>query len=88
MWGINEFFSTGTLKNYDRTGDLSKIKLPVLYITGEYDAARPATVRYYQSLTPNSRFKQTSNAGHMTMQDNAPEDIRAISEFLDGLDGH
>jgi proline iminopeptidase len=88
MWGTNEFFSTGTLKHYDRTGDLNKIKVPVLYITGEYDAARPTTVKYYQSLTPNSQLKVTSNAGHMTMQDNPAEDLAAISEFLNRLDGH
>lgn len=82
MWGTSEFFATGTLKNYDRTGDLNKIKIPTLYITGEFDSARPNTVRYYQRLTPNSILQITSNAGHLTMQDNAAGDIKAISDFL------
>ena len=86
MWGTNEFFATGSLKNYDRTNDLDRIEVPTLYITGEFDAARPSTVKYYQSLTPGSRLIIIKNAGHMTMHDNASEDIKAISAFLNELD--
>lgn len=86
MWGTSEFSATGTLKNYDRTGDLNKINVPTLYITGEFDAARPSTVRYYQSLTPNSKLVIIENAGHMTMHDNPAEDIKAISGFLSEVD--
>lgn len=86
MWGTAEFFSTGTLKNYDRTGDLNRIKVPALYITGEFDVATPGTVRYYQHLTPDARMSITSSAGHLTMHDNAAGDIKAISDFLMELD--
>lgn len=86
MWGTSEFSATGTLKNYDRTNDLNKISVSTLYLTGEFDAARPKTVKYYQSLTPNSRLVIIKNAGHMTMHDNAEEDVKAISEFLHELD--
>ncbi len=86
MWGSSEFSSTGTLKDYDRTGDLKNISVPVLYTTGEFDAARPSTVAYYQNLTPNSKFVIISGAGHMTMHVNPAEEIKAISEFLNGLD--
>ena len=86
MWGTNEFFASGPLKTYDRTKDLSRINVPALYTVGEYDAARPGTVKYYQSLTPNSKFKIIPNAGHITMQDNPEEDVNAISGFLNELD--
>lgn len=86
MWGTSEFFVLGTLKNYDRINDLKSIDIRTLYITGEYDAARPTTVKYYQSLTPDSRLKIIANAGHMTMHDNPSEDIRTISDFLNELD--
>jgi proline iminopeptidase len=87
MWGSSEFSATGTLKDYDRTGDLKNISVPTLYTTGEFDAARPSTVEYYKSLTPNSKLVVISGAGHMTMHDNPSEEIKAISEFLNGLDG-
>jgi len=86
MWGTSEFSATGTLKDYDRTSDLKNIGVPTLYTTGEFDAARPSTVEYYKSLTPNSKVVIISGAGHMTMHDNPSEEIKAISEFLNGLD--
>ena len=86
MWGKEEFFVSGTLRDYNRTDDLNKIKVPTLYITGEFDAARPNTVKYYQSLTPNSKFIVIKNAGHMTMHDNPEENIEAISAFLRELE--
>src|SRR5215831_9055582 len=44
MNGPSEFTVTGQLKNYDRTNRLSEIKVPVLFIAGEYDEALPSTV--------------------------------------------
>lgn len=86
MWGKSEFSASGTLKDYDRTQDLAKIRVPVLYTTGEYDAARPVTVAYYQSLTPGSRFVVIKDAGHSTMHDNAREELEAIRGFLNELE--
>ena len=39
MWGPNDFFVAGTLKNYDSEKYLGTIKVPTLYIAGEYDPA-------------------------------------------------
>jgi proline iminopeptidase len=86
MWGKEEFSVTGILKNYDRTGDLNKIKVPTLYIAGEFDAARPSTVKYYQSLTPNSKLVVIKNAGHQTMHDNPKENIEVIQTFIHELE--
>jgi proline iminopeptidase len=86
MWGSNEFFARGTLKDYDRTKELSSIEIPTLYTCGDFDSATPKTVRYYQSLTPNAKLVVFKNAGHYTMHD-APEDnVKAISEFVESID--
>jgi len=82
MWGSNEFFALGTLRNYDRTQELPSIKVPTLYTCGDFDSATPKTVKYYQSLTPNSKLVVFKNAGHNTMHDKPEDNIRAISEFL------
>lgn len=82
MWGPSEFITLGTLKDYDRTNRLGEIKVPTLFIAGEYDEARPVTVKYYQSLVPESSFILMKNSGHLTMQDNPQQDIRAIRNFL------
>lgn len=82
MWGPSEFISTGTLKEYDRTDKLHEIKIPTLLITGEFDEARPSTVRYFQSLIPNSRFEIIENAAHATMHDNLRQNLEVIDDFL------
>ena len=88
MEGPSEFTITGTIKNYDRTPDLCKLKLPVLYIVGEYDEANPETSKYYQSLTPGSKLAIIKNAGHISMQDNTEEHNKAVAQFLDSIERH
>jgi proline iminopeptidase len=86
MWGPSEFTATGTLKNYDITSRLEEIAVPTLFIAGEFDEARPSTVRYFQSLVAHSDFEVIKNAGHATMHDNAPRNIQVIRDFLDELE--
>ena len=82
MQGPSEFTFTGTLTNYDVTGRLGEIKVPVLLTAGEYDEARPSTVRYYQSLIPGSEMVVIPDAGHLTMQDNPEANNKAVGDFL------
>lgn len=86
MWGPTEFTATGTLINYDRVESLKNIKVPTLFITGEFDEARPITVKYFQSLAPNSKFVMIEGAGHGTMHDNKIQNISAIKTFLNEND--
>ncbi len=88
MEGPSEFTITGTIKNYDRTPDLGKLKLPVLYMVGEYDEANPETSKYYQSLTPGAQLAVIKNAGHLTMQDNPEQHNQVLAAFLDSCDKH
>jgi len=85
MWGPSEFTATGTLLNYDRIDKLSEVEVPVLFITGEYDEARPSTVKYYQSLVPNAKFVEISNSGHATLNDNPEDALSAIKNFLNTI---
>ncbi|WP_439505463.1 proline iminopeptidase-family hydrolase [Sediminibacterium sp.] len=86
MWGPTEFTATGTLIKYNRVKSLSKIKVPTLFITGEYDEARPETVRYFSSLVKNSRFGIVEGAGHGTMHDNKEKNIQLIKDFIDSIE--
>lgn len=85
MWGPAEFTATGTLLNYDRVESLRKIQVPVLFITGEFDEARPQTVQRFQQIVPGSKFAVIPNAGHSTMHDNNEENVRVLKEFLAGI---
>lgn len=86
MWGPSEFTALGTLKNYDRTDRLDEIKVPTLFMAGEFDEARPTTVQYYQSLTPQSSFGLIKNSGHLTMVDNPQQNLQVIQEFLKAIE--
>jgi proline iminopeptidase len=86
MWGPSEFKATGNLKDYDRVSSLGNIKVPVLLICGEYDEARPNTVKYFQSLIPGSKLVIIKNSGHVTISDNTKDNNKAIAGFLNKLD--
>ncbi len=86
MWGPSEFTATGNLLNYNRLKDLPKITVPTLLTAGEYDEARPSSVRYYTSLIPGAQFKKIPQAAHSTMMDNPKEYIGVLREFLKKMD--
>lgn len=82
MWGPSEFRCTGTLKDFDRTESLSQISVPTLFVTGEFDEARPATIQYFSSLVPNSKFEVIKGAGHSTLNDNGVQYNAVLNSFL------
>lgn len=82
MWGPTEFTATGSLLNYDRIESLRTIKVPVLFITGEFDEARPQTVQRFQQMVPGAKLAVIPNAGHSTMHDNKEENIKVLKAFL------
>lgn len=86
MWGPSEFTATGSLKTYDRTNRLGEIRVPTLFIAGEFDEARPSTVKYYQSLVPGAKFELIEGAGHLTMQDKPEQSNKVIFDFLDSIE--
>lgn len=86
MWGPSEFTATGNLLNYNRLEDLPRIKVPTLLTSGEYDEARPSSVRYYTRLIPGAQFKIIPHAAHSTMMDNPKEYIGVLKEFLRKMD--
>lgn len=82
MWGPSEFTATGNLLNYDRVNRLKEISIPTLLLTGDYDEARPNTVKYFQNQIPNAEFTVIKNSGHATVHDNPEQTLSRINEFL------
>ena len=82
MWGPSDFTVTGTLRDFDRTAELRGLTMPLLYVCGEYDEARPDTVRRHAALTPGAAVAVVPGAGHLTMIDAPDETNRVIREFL------
>jgi len=86
MWGPSEFVITGTLRDYDRIQRLSELKLPTLFLIGEYDEVLPATVREYQARIPGSIVKVIPDAAHMINVDQPQAFSAAIAEFVSSVD--
>ncbi len=86
MWGPSEFISTGTLREYDRTDRLHELNLPVLFLVGEYDEARPETVREFQALVSGSLMTVIPDAGHGSSWDQPEAYNAAVNEFLAGVE--
>ena len=82
MWGPNEFFMTGNLGAYDRSGDLHRIDIPALYSCGRVDEAAPDTVQWYASLTPNAEFVVYENSAHMPHWEETERYISVVRDFL------
>jgi proline iminopeptidase len=88
MWGPTEFTATGTLIDFDRTADLKKIKEPILFVTGEYDEARPETMHKYQKMSQNASVEIIGNAAHMTMIDQPEKMAEVVGNFLRSIDNN
>jgi proline iminopeptidase len=86
MWGPTEFHATGILIDFDATDQLHEIDVPVLFIAGEFDEARPERVAEFQRLIPGSKFTIILDAAHGTFI-RKPDEYRNILEtFLDSVE--
>lgn len=78
MWGDSEFVSTGSLKSYDGEPLLAKLDgRRTLFMCGQYDEARPATLEAYARRVPGAEFAVVPGAAHGFFTDR-PEETRAI----------
>ncbi len=86
MWGPTEFHATGTLIDFDVTDRLHEIDVPVLFIAGQFDEARPERVAEFQKLIPGSKLVVILDAAHGTLS-KKPDEYRSILEnFLDSVE--
>jgi len=86
MWGPNEFFMTGNLRNYDRTGRLSEIRVPTLFTCGSYDEATPEATTWYHSLVANSELAIFKISSHMPHLEEPQRYMRVVKDFLARVD--
>lgn len=82
MWGPSEFTATGTLKHFDATDWLRGIRVPTLFLAGEYDEATPASTARFARLVPGAEFTVIPSSGHSTENDNPDALLRTVRDFL------
>lgn len=86
MWGPTEFNATGTLLDFDVTGRLHEIDAPVLFITGEFDEARPGTVAGFQQQVPGARLAVMEGVAHHSLVKDPEAYMAILEEFLDAAE--
>lgn len=78
MWGGTEFVSTGTLRSYDGEALLARLDGPrTLWVAGQHDEARPATIHDFALRTPGAAFAVVEDASHSVFNDN-PDAFNAL----------
>jgi proline-specific peptidase len=82
MWGPSEFYATGNLRDYDRTGRLHEIAVPTLYTCGRYDEAAPPTTAAYQRLTPGAELAVFEQSAHMPHLEETDLYLASVRDFL------
>ena len=86
MKGANQFTPGGTLKSYDATPYLGAVRVPALFLVGEFDEADPATVKRFAALTPSARYRMIPGAAHMITWDNPDATVSTVRAFLRDVD--
>jgi proline iminopeptidase len=83
MWGPSEFVSTGTLRDYDRLERLGELKLPTLFVVGQYDEVREETAREFQARVAGSMLRVIPDAGHGVQRDQTQAFNEVIAGFIE-----
>jgi proline iminopeptidase/L-proline amide hydrolase len=88
MWGRAEFMSSGTLKTYDGRPLLAKLDAKrTLFVAGQHDEARPATVKAFAAAVPGGAgFAEIPDAAHSVMNDNPVAYLAALRPWLAARD--
>ncbi|UYY78906.1 alpha/beta hydrolase [Sphingomonas sp. R1] len=83
MWGKSEFVSTGTLRDYD--GEPLLDRLPgarTLFVCGQWDEARPATVAAYARRVPGASFRVVQGAAHVITLDRTQAYLALLRRWM------
>ncbi len=82
MWGPVEFRATGTLRDYNGEPLLTRLDgRRALFVAGEYDEARPATVAAFARRVPGAQFRTIRGAAHAILRDAPASYLPVISAW-------
>ena len=85
MNGPNEFTIIGTIKDWDVTDQLPRIRLPTLVTVGRYDEVTPRVAREIHDGIRGSRLVQFEKSAHLAMWEERARYIEVVRNFLDGV---
>jgi proline iminopeptidase len=88
MQGPSEFgiIEKATLNDWDRSGDLDKIKVPTLTIGGTYDTMDPKHMEWMAGEMQKGRYLHCPNGSHLSQYDDQKTYIEGVMKFLKDVD--
>jgi proline iminopeptidase len=85
MQGPSELVLSGTLEDWDRTGDLRNIDVPTLVIGATHDTMDPAHMRWMSEQLPKGRYLHCPDGSHLAQFDDPDHYFPGLIEFVRSL---
>ena len=85
MQGPSELGLSGTLEDWDRSGDLKDINVPALVIGATHDTMDPQHMRWMSEQLPQGRFLLCPNGSHLSQFDDPEHYFPGLIDFLRSL---
>lgn len=85
MQGPSELGLSGTLENWDRSGDLPRIGVPTLVIGAAHDTMDPAHLRWMAGQLPQGRYLHCPDGSHLAQFDDPEHYLPGLIGFLTSL---
>lgn len=88
MQGPSEFGIVGdaVLQGWDRSGDLSRVEVPVLTVGGRYDTMDPQHMEWMAGEFPRGRHLHCPKGSHLALYDDADTYFPGVIRFLRDVD--
>ena len=88
MQGPSEFGVVGDakLKNWDVSGQLSKITVPTLTIGGTYDTMDPEHMEWMAAEVQNGKYLHCPNGSHLSIYDDQSTYFKGLIQFIKEVD--
>ena len=85
MQGPSELGLSGTLEDWDRSGDLKDIDVPTLVIGATHDTMDPDHMRWMSEQLPKGRYLHCPNGSHLSQFDDPGHYFPGLIDFLRSL---
>ena len=86
MQGPSELGASGKLVQWDRSRDLSSIKVPTLVVGARYDTMDPKHMEWMASQMPHARYLYCPNGSHMALYDDQQTWFNGVIQFIRDVD--
>ena len=85
MQGPSELGLSGSLENWDRSGDLHQITVSTLVIGAAHDTMDPAHMRWMSEQLPKGRYLHCPDGSHLAQFDDPGHYFPGVLDFLTSL---